>query len=349
MRSRTAETTAIASMLDDYQLLDFSVDFGGGGRKRERFGRYVVERPAVFLSSDFSAKFAKSGAPPHPSSTSLTAGRPLSREGTGEEFRVDFRYVRATGDTTGRWLRSDGTPLNEAVSWNVAAGKLSFELRLTDSGQVGLFPEQADNWRWIAAQVTRIVANAHEHELEPPRVLNLFAYTGASTLAAAAAGIEVVHVDAARPVVGWARRNAELSGLAAAPIRWLVDDAHAFVRRELRRGRRYAGIVLDPPSYGHGVKGRSIQGRDWRLERDLPELLADCRRLLADAAGFLLLTCHTTGMTAPRLGQWFAERTGLQPTDTSELALTSASGERLHSGVCVRWSGDLSTATHRAR
>jgi len=332
-------------MLDDYELLDFSADFGGGGRKRERFGQYVVERPAASLSSDFIAKSAKSGAPPHP--------RPVSREGRGEKLRVDFRFERESGDASGRWRRGDGTPLDEPVSWNVAAGYLSFELRLTDSGQVGLFPEQADNWQWIAAQVTRLVADARERALEPPRVLNLFAYTGASTLAAAAAGatagVEVAHVDAARPVIQWARRNAELSGLTAAPIRWLVDDAHAFVRRELRRGRRYAGIVLDPPSYGHGVKGRSIQGGDWRLERDLPELLADCRRLLADAAGFLLLTCHTTGMTAPRLGQWFSERTGLQPTDASDLSLTSASGQRLPSGVCIRWTGDLSTAIHRAQ
>jgi len=313
MRSRNAETITIASMLDDYELLDFSVDIGGGGRKRERFGRYVVERPVAAENSD---------------------ARPLAHI----LKRVDFRYEREAGDKSGRWLRGNGTPLDEPVSWNVTAGELVFELRLTDSGQVGLFPEQADNWRWIAEQITRISAMNREPPSEPPRVLNLFAYTGASTLAAAAAGIEVVHVDAARPVVGWARRNAELSGLAAAPIRWLVDDAHAFVRRELRRGRRYAGVVLDPPSYGHGVKGRSIQGRDWRLERDLPELLADCRRLLADAAGFLLLTCHTTGMTAPRLGQWFAERTGLQSTDTSELALTSATGQRLPGGVCVRWS-----------
>ena len=327
MRSRAAETTAIASMLDDYELLEVGVDAVGNGRKRERFGPYSVERPVAIESSD---------------------SRPLARN-FKHAASVDFRYKRAAGDTSGRWLRGDGTSVDELVCWNVTAGKLSFELRLTDSGQVGLFPEQADNWQWVADQVMRLVADAREHALEPPRVLNLFAYTGASTLAAAAAGAEVAHVDAARPVVQWARRNAELSGLAAAPIRWLVDDAHAFVRRELRRGRRYTGIVLDPPSYGHGVKGRSGQGGDWRLERDLPELLADCRRLLADAAGFLLLTCHTTGMTAPRLAQWFYERAGLQPTDTSELALTSTLGERLPSGVCVRWSGDLSTANHRAQ
>ena len=341
MPSRTAETTAIASMLDDYELLEVGVDREGAGRKRERFGQYVVERPAIPLTPNPSPARGEGNSPPHP--------RPLSREGRGEKMRVDFRYERESGDASGRWRRGDGTPLNDPVSWNVAAGKLTFELRLTDSGQVGLFPEQADNWRWIAAQVTRLVTDARERALEPPRVLNLFAYTGASTLAAAAAGAEVAHVDAARPVVGWARRNAELSGFAAAPIRWLVDDAHAFVRRELRRGRRYAGIVLDPPSYGHGAKGRSSQGGDWRLDRDLPELLADCRRLLASAAGFLLLTCHTTGMTAPRLAQWFYERAGLQPTDTSELALTSTLGERLPSGVCVRWSGDLSTANHRAQ
>lgn len=319
-------------MLDDYELLEVGVDAEGGGRKRERFGQFVVERP-VAIASEPNAKVANRDAPPHP--------RPLSCEGRGEKLGIDFRYLRAAGDASGRWHRGAVAPLDEPVSWNVAAGKLSFELRLTDSGQVGLFPEQAGNWQWISDQVTRLAADARDKGLEPPRVLNLFAYTGASTLVAAAAGAEVAHVDAARPVVQWARRNAELSGLADSPIRWLVDDAHAFVRRELRRGRQYAGIVLDPPSYGHGVKGRSMQGRDWRLERDLPELLADCRRLLDESGAFMLLTCHTTGMTAPRLGQWFAERTGLSPTDSSELALTATSGERLPSGVRVRWSGEV--------
>ncbi len=314
MRSNSARTTAIASMLDNYELID-----GGGGRKRERFGRYVVDRPTGSLTSS-------------------------SRQGTGEQMtgataglsssaaRIDYRYEREASNSPGRWLRGDGTLVDSPVSWEISVDALKFELRLTDSGHVGLFPEQADNWQWSSAQVARLVADGREL----PRVLNLFAYTGASTLAAAAAGAEVAHVDAARPAVDWARGNAELSGLATAPIRWLVDDARAFVRRELRRGRRYHGVILDPPSYGHGVKGP-----DWRLERDLTLLLADCRRLLQPELWFLLLSCHTTGVTAARLGEWFVTATGLRPTDVNELPLVAATGSSLPSGASVRWVGNV--------
>ena len=147
---------------------------------------------------------------------------------------------------------------------------------------MGVFPEQQENWEWIARQVQR--------HGDSPRVLNLFAYTGASTLAAAAAGAEVVHVDSARSTVEWARRNAKLSSLDSAPVRWIVDDARQFVRREIRRGNSYHGIILDPPSYGHGPKGQS-----WTLTRDLMPLLGDCRRLLASERLFVLLTCHSAG------------------------------------------------------
>ena len=132
---------------------------------------------------------------------------------------------------------------------------------------MGLFPEQAENWDWLGAS-DRALARRLGRK---PKVLNLFAYTGGSTLAAAAAGAEVTHVDAARNVTNWARRNAELSGLAAAPIRWIADDAMKFVRREIRRGNRYDCFVLDPPSYGHGARGEV-----WQLDRHLAELLAAC-------------------------------------------------------------------------
>ena len=122
------------------------------------------------------------------------------------------------------------------------------ELKRTQFGHLGVFPEQGDNWQWIAEQV-RLAGGP------PPRVLNLFAYTGGSTLAAAAAGAEVVHVNAAKNIVAWARRNAALSGLADAPIHWIVDDAMKFVKRELRRGSLYDAVILDPPSYGHGARG----------------------------------------------------------------------------------------------
>ena len=130
------------------------------------------------------------------------------------------------------------------------------------------------------------------------KVLNLFAYTGGSTLAAAAAGAEVVHVDAAKNVVAWARRNAELSGLAHAPIRWIAEDAMKFVKRELKRGNRYDAVVLDPPSYGHGP-----QGEVWRLSKHLPRLLSLCGELTDGRPQFIVLTCHTPGYDAELLSR----------------------------------------------
>ena len=137
------------------------------------------------------------------------------------------------------------------------------------------------------------------------KILNLFAYTGGSTLAAAAAGAEVVHVDAAKNVVAWARRNAELSGLADAPIRWIAEDAVKFVKRELKRGNRYDAVILDPPSYGHGPRGEV-----WRLSKHLPRLLDLCAELTAGRPQFMLLTCHTPGYDAESLGQMMIEAFG---------------------------------------
>jgi 23S rRNA (cytosine1962-C5)-methyltransferase len=162
-------------------------------------------------------------------------------------------------------------------------------------------------------------------------VLNLFAYTGGSTLAAAAAGASVVHVDAARSAVGWARRNAELSDLAARPIRWIADDVEPFVGREQRRGRRYDGIVLDPPGYGHGSRGRT-----WRLEHRLPALLEACAAILA-AGGFVVLTTHDPELDHARLAAYL--RTAFRDpahVEAFEVELHATSGARLWLGSCAR-------------
>ena len=168
---------------------------------------------------------------------------------------------------------------------------------------------------------------------EPPAVLNLFAYTGGSTLAAVAAGARATHVDGARTAVAWARRDAELNGFAERPVRWIADGAVAFARRERRRGRRYAGIVLDPPSYGHGPGGH-----DWRLERDLPGLLEDVAALLEPWRGsFVVLSAHSGDVESGRIASWLERALGPGDMTVEALTLDARSGVQLHLGASVRW------------
>jgi 23S rRNA (cytosine1962-C5)-methyltransferase len=161
-----------------------------------------------------------------------------------------------------------------------------FEVKPTGFGHMGLFPEHTCHWAWIKEQIRACGAGC--------RVLNLFAYTGAMSLACAAAGAEVCHVDAVRDVNEWARRNAAASGLGAAPIRWITDDAMKFVAREIRRGRRYDGIVLDPPSYGKGP-----QGEKWILEEEMLNMLNLLMQVTSESPRFVLFTCHTLGFSPP--------------------------------------------------
>jgi 23S rRNA (cytosine1962-C5)-methyltransferase len=302
-----------------YALLDV-----GDLRRLERFGARVLDRPAQ----------SEGGFPPRDPDAWATA---------------DARFEPAA-DGTGRWIVA--VPGADAP-WTVVVAGLTFELRLAPSGQVGCFPEQVPNWRWIAdrlgapAEVGRPVAAAGGEAdrsgiaVDDSReVLNLFAYTGGSTLAAARSGARVVHVDAGRAAVAWARRNAGLSDLAAAPIRWIVDDALAFTRREARRERRYAGIVLDPPSFGHGPGGRP-----WQLETGLAELLEACAAILARQRAFVVLTAHTPGFGPDRLAEMLETALlaeGHTPRDgvleAGELGLVAATGRTLDLGAVVRWS-----------
>jgi len=272
----------------DYELLD-----AGDGRRLERFGDRIVDRPAAATIDP--------------------------RQDPGAWGQADLRFHRNTG-----WEGRAGIQ-----PWSVQLDGLTFELRPTEAGQVGLFPEQAPNWRWLRRIVGELAALG-----SPPQVLNLFAFTGAATLAAAAAGAEVAHVDGSRPTVAWARRNADLSGLADRPIRWLVDDAAAFVEREARRGRGYNGLILDPPSYGHGPGGRT-----WRLEKDLHDLLATCLRVSDPAPAFVLLTAHTPGFGGERLAAALAGAIGRSRgnVESGELVLTARGGARLPLGSFARW------------
>ncbi|MFL5681432.1 MAG: class I SAM-dependent methyltransferase [Chloroflexota bacterium] len=275
---------------DDYELID-----AGDGRRLERWGPRVVDRPAP------------------------AATEPALDPGAWTE--PDLAFHRYVG-----WQPADVDP------WTVRLDDCVLELRTTEAGQLGAFPEQRGNWAWVAERVGALVASRPD-AAEPPAVLNLFGYTGGTTLAAARAGAAVAHVDASRPAVAWARRNAELSGLGDRPVRWLVDDAESFVGREVRRGRRYDGIVLDPPSYGHGRGGRA-----WRLEERLTGLLDAVASVSAPGA-FVLLTAHTPGFDAEALASELAVafRLAARDVERGSMALTATSGATLELGSLARW------------
>jgi 23S rRNA (cytosine1962-C5)-methyltransferase len=263
-----------------YELLDV----GAGGRL-ERFGDRVVDRPAPGALDD--------------------RGDPGAWREAGLRFDRD-RGWSGEAATAGPW------------TIEVAEAELTLELRPTDAGQVGIFPEHLAMLPWLAARGAS-------------SVLSLFAYTGLATLALARNGVAVTHVDASRPSVAWARRNADLSGLADRPIRWIVDDAPTFVRREVRRGRRYDGLIFDPPTYGHGPDGHA-----WTMDA-LPDLLVDCRSLL-EPDGFALLTGHTPGYDAERLAALLADGLGRGPATVGagELELRTADGRTLALGAFAR-------------
>ncbi len=209
------------------------------------------------------------------------------------------------------------------------------ELRPTEAGQVGVFPEHAALFPWLLDRLADGgEAGPQSTTTQPRTVLNLFAYTGMATLALAAGGFAVTHVDAARPTVGWARRNADLSGLADRPVRWIVDDALAFSEREVRRGRTYDGVILDPPSYGHGPGGQT-----WRIEQDLERLLQVCARLL-QPSGFLLLTAHTPDLWPGRLAELVASALDRPDGEVERgpLGLETADGRVLELGGFARAS-----------
>ena len=233
------------------------------------------------------------------------------------------RYHRSnTGG--GQWERYRPIP----DSWQIAYGDLLFALKPMGFKHTGLFPEQAVNWDMMASLIKR--------ENRPVRVLNLFGYTGAATLACVAAGAHVTHVDASKGMVAWGKENAVASGLADRPMRWLVDDCVKFVQREQRRGNTYDGILMDPPSYGRGPGGEV-----WKLEEQVYPLVAECVKLLSDDPLFFLINSYTTGLS-PSVMQYVLGT--LLPKDigghlsADEIGLpVTASGMVLPCGATAMW------------
>lgn len=234
----------------------------------------------------------------------------------------DWRHAAAEiGDAGGKWKIKK----NPARRWIIKYGSLSFEARLTDmSKHVGVFPEQEPHWKWLKERLS---------QRSNPRVLNLFGYTGAATLVAAAAGAEVTHVDASKPALNWARHNQELSGMGKAKIRWLLDDAFKFVAREVRRGRVYDAILLDPPSFGRGPKGEL-----WKVEQQITSLLDNIRKLLVKRDGMVVLTMYNLEASSLMLKCLMEDYFPKGQLDYGELALPCASSSRiLPLSLFARW------------
>lgn len=307
----------------DYELID-----SGNFEKLERFGRYVTRRPEP-----------------------QAIWRPTLAEGEWRRM-ADASFLRRGGsDERGEWRLREGMPSRWTVAYRYGAMRLCMRLGLTSFKHVGIFPEQAANWNFIydacrslggrkgdaahpahptVSAVSAVPATGRRAGA-PPRVLNLFAYTGGATLAARAAGAEVTHVDSVKQVVTWARENMEQSGLDG--VRWIVEDALKFVQREVRRGSRYEGIILDPPAYGRGANGEK-----WILEEQIGEMLALCAQLLEPQGAFLVLNLYSMGLSAtlartavrqafgaPREEQW------------GELCFTDRDGKELPLGTYYRF------------
>ena len=285
----------IADTWRDYAVLD-----AGGGEKLERWGDVILRRP-------------------DPQTIWPPADPALWRQAQAHYHRSE------RGGGSWEILR----PLPE--KWSICHGELRFWVKPTGFKHTGLFPEQAANWQWMDGLIRgRIAAGG-----EAPRVLNLFGYTGGASLACAAAGAHVTHVDAAKGMVLWAKENRELSGLPETRFRWIVEDALAFVRREIRRGNRYDGILMDPPSYGRGPSGEV-----WKLENELFGLVETCAGALSDRPLFFLINSYTTGFQASvlanMLNRCVAGRFGGQ-TDSQELCLPVTAGGVLPCGASGRW------------
>ena len=281
----------------DYELIDT-----GGFEKLERFGSYVLSRPepqAVWCKALPQAEWE-------------SMANAVFRKEKGKDSENE----------RGEWIRKNNMPQQWWINYAYGDMKLRFRLGLTAFKHVGLFPEQSENWNYIYDGLRGM-------QTVQPRVLNLFAYTGGASLAARAAGADVTHVDSVRQVVSWSRENMEASNLT--DIRWMVEDAMKYLRREVKRGKQYQGIILDPPAYGRGPDGEK-----WILEDGINELMDLCGKLLSSEKGLLVLNLYSMGFSAlvaeNIVKSYFPQING----ECGELFIPDHAGRRLPLGVFMR-------------
>lgn len=269
-------------MTDDYELID-----AGDGRKYERFGNISLVRPcsqALWRPHDLASW----------------------RQATASFDREEGNH----------WHGRQALP----ASWTIRTAGIAFKLLGTDFGHLGIFPEQRAQWNWIRETV-RVAQSTRTVDAPRVSVLNLFAYSGGSTIAAAQGGAEVCHLDASKGMVQWARENAALNSLDDHPIRWIVDDAHKFMRREARRGRRYDAVIFDPPTFGRGANGEM-----YKIERDLQETLALVRDVLSARPLFVLFSSHTPGLSCRVAENVVAQAFGVSRVESGEMLLEPVPG-----------------------
>lgn len=299
----------------DYQLIDC-----GNFEKLERFGKIVMARPEPKAIWDKLLSEDEWNRLMH---TRFAPGAGFGK--AGKEDSGTWKRVKRMDD---QWFINYGGYGAEGPSFRLRLGLTSFK-------HVGVFPEQAPNWEYIYSHTKALVEKAKAEGRPTPKVLNLFAYTGAASLAAKAAGADVTHLDSVRQVVTWAKGNMENSGLDN--IRWVVEDALKFARREAKRGNVYQGIILDPPAYGHGPDGEK-----WKLDECLNDMLKCVSAILAPTDSFMVLNLYSNGFSAV-LGetvvrQNFCLKTGFKEIQSGELVLTDSYGKRLPLSIVVRLS-----------
>lgn len=263
---------------------------------------------------------------------------------SGDGFRLEKwgAYVLARPDPQAIWQKHDPAAWNSADAvfsedawktqkelpehWEMKFHEMKLRVRPMNFKHTGVFPEQASNWAWMAGKIKGVAK---------PKVLNLFAYTGAATMWLTLRGAFVTHVDASRPAIGWAKDNQELNGLATDTVRWMLEDAVKFVRNEVKRGAQYDGIVMDPPAFGHGPTG-SI----WKFNEQMPRLVADCVALLSDDARFLLVNAYATNSSELALRNMLEDAFGRRKgnIEAGQLCLKQDDGRLVSTGIFSRWS-----------
>lgn len=281
-----------------FELLDT-----GDGFRLERWGEVILQRPDPQIIWE----------------------RSLSGEEWDKAWAI---FKSASGDDKGKWEIKKSIPRQ----WFADFGDVKFSLRLSPFKHTGLFAEQAANWEWMLGKLK--IENLKLKDSGAPKILNLFAYTGGATMVLAKNGCQVTHVDASKPAITWANENAALNKLSKDSVRWILDDCVKFVKRELKRGAKYDGIIMDPPAFGH-----SPTGKTWKFNNDLPGLLSDCVQLLSPDAKFLVINGYATNSSALALNNLLEDAAKDKPgkIEFGELCLQQKNQRMISTGIFARW------------